>query len=386
MNPFDLVSPPRSGRFLALGLLAIGSACPASAQEHPESEYLAQAREVTGVIHEHFWNDDTEIYARELGKDAPAFMWDCGIMFSALVGAARHDPDEYLDIMEDYFEGMDRYWDEDVDIPGYEPVPTPGGGNDKYYDDNAWMVLTFLEAYELTDDDDYFDRAEEVQDFVMSGWDDTLGGGIWWHENHKGNSKNTCSNAPAAVGSLLLAKYLEGEEREERIKEGEMIVEWTTGNLRNPDGLYGDAINADTGEVNRGSLTYNNALMLRAYLLLHEYTGEARYLRIAEEIGEAGDRLLDRRTGAYRDPLKWSHLMVEADLELYRRTGERDYLERARRDADVSYEQWRREPSGKLIDIASLARELWLLADHETEVGREFWKKADRVEPDPSDW
>jgi hypothetical protein len=31
-----------------------------------------------------------------------------------------------------------------------------------------------------------------------------------------------------------------------------------------------------------------------------------------------------------------------------------------------------------LITQASLARELWLMVDHETPVGIEFWKKSDR--------
>ena len=62
-------------------------------------------------------------------------------------------------------------------IPGYEPAPTRGNGNDKYYDDNAWLVITFLEAYETTRDPRYLTRADETLKFVLSGWDEKGGGG-----------------------------------------------------------------------------------------------------------------------------------------------------------------------------------------------------------------
>ena len=56
-------------------------------------------------------------------------------------------------------------------------------GHEKYYDDNAWLVISFFEAYELTHNPRYRRRAEDTLDFVPSGWDESvLGGGIWWHE------------------------------------------------------------------------------------------------------------------------------------------------------------------------------------------------------------
>ncbi len=77
-------------------------------------------------------------------------MWGNGVMFSALVATARHDPAAYRTVMSRFFSSLDRYWDAKVKPLGYEPWPTKGNGNDKYYDDNEWMALTFLEAYELT--------------------------------------------------------------------------------------------------------------------------------------------------------------------------------------------------------------------------------------------
>jgi uncharacterized protein YyaL (SSP411 family) len=75
--------------------------------------------------------------------------------------------------------------------------------------------------------------------------------------------------------------------------------------------------------------------MLRADLGLYRQTGKSEYLDQAKRIGKAAEWFSDRTTGVYRDPLKWSHFMVEADLELYRATGDEDLLRRVRTNADV---------------------------------------------------
>lgn len=76
---------------------------------------------------------------------------------------------------------------------------------------------------------------------------------------------------------------------------------------------------------------------------------------------------------------KFTHLLVEADLELWRATGDAAIMARARRNGEAARERWKRSPPKELIEQAGIARMLWLLADQETEVGREYWKKTDGV-------
>jgi uncharacterized protein YyaL (SSP411 family) len=280
--------------------------------------------------------------------------------------------------MRSFFTAMDAYWDAKSPIPGYEPLQTAGGGNDKYYDDNAWMVITFLEAYELTKDAQFLKRADAALTFVLSGWDETGGGGIWWHEKHKEGTKNTCANAPAAVSCLRLAQYVDKERAAQLVKKAEEIVAWTVATFQDTDGLFWDSKNMETGAINKGKLTYNTGLMLRALLQLHHRTGKPEYLTEAKRVGQAADRLIGRRWAIYRNHVKWGHLMVEADLELHR-TRKDDYLlERAKANADSYYERWKERPSEELIATASIARQLWLMADVETELGRKFWAGIDQ--------
>lgn len=367
----------RPFQFIFAALMAFVYPLAAQAPTDP-ARYGKMASEVTRHIQENFWMKDRNLYLTAIDSKNPDYLWGSGVMFSALAGAARHEP-KYKPLMRKFFDGLEVYWDSKVKIPGYEPSPTSGNGNDKYYDDNAWMVLTYLEAYEMTQESCYLKRAGEVLDFVMSGWDEQAGGGIWWHEKHKDDGKNTCVNAPAAVGCFRISKFSDAKTSTRRIEDGRKVMDWTTANLRAPNGLFWDHVKVSSGEKNKGQLTYNSALMLRAYLGYYALTGKDMYLEEAKNVAKAAEGLLDRKTGAYRDSIKWSHLMVEADLELYRWTKEPYLLKRAQTNADVHYAKWKEQAPKDLIANASLARELWLLADLETPATEVFWRKSDRL-------
>ncbi|MBX3378565.1 MAG: hypothetical protein KF805_00595 [Phycisphaeraceae bacterium] len=340
------------------------------------SDFLDAARTVTESIQKHYYIERSGLYAQSLDKREPEFMWGNGVMFSALVAAARHEPKTYRPFLDRFFDAMDRYWDAKAKIPGYEPAPTSGNGNDKYYDDNQWLVITFMEAYDLTRDARYLDRADETLKFSLSGWDDQLGGGIWWHERHKDGSKNTCANAPAAVGCLRVARFRDGQQN---LDWARRITEWTVAHLQDRDGLFFDNQRVADGKLGKTKYTYNTALMVRAYLGLWRATGDRRFLIEAKRVGAACSAFVNPKSRTYRDGYKFSHLLVEADLDLYRATGDATLLTRARKNGEEAWKQWQTSPPKELIEQAAIARMLWLLADQETQIGREFWKEADSV-------
>jgi uncharacterized protein YyaL (SSP411 family) len=344
-----------------------------------QNAYAAKAREVTEHVRKTFYDPKTGVYLKALTIQKPDYVWLQSVMFANLVAAARNDPKTYRPALDKYFAALESYWDAKVKIPGYEPAPTRGNGHDKYYDDNAWLVITFLEAYETNHNPRYLARADQTLRFVLSGWDDEAGGGIWWHQLHKDGTKNTCANGPAAVGCLRLAKFREGATAAALVEQARKIVEWTVSKLQDKDGLFDDRVVVASGEVKRGKLTYNSALMLRAMLGLYRATGKKAYLDGAERIGKAADRFLDRDTGVYRDAVRYSHFMVEADLELYRATGDEHLLERAKKNADALYDRWKAQPPDDMISSAAIARVLWLMAETETDAGRAFWRQADQA-------
>jgi hypothetical protein len=349
-----------------------------AAEDAPKPDYAGQAREVMRHIQQTFCDPKTGLYLKSAKDRTPDYVWRQAAMFSVLVGATRHEPQAYRPILDKFFHALDVYWDTKAPIPGYEPAPTRGNGHDKYYDDNAWLVITFAEGFQLTGEKAYLTRAEETARFVASGWDEQAGGGIWWHQSHKDGSKNTCANGPAAVGYLYLARLGPAAEAQSWITAAAKVVDWTCQKLQAPDDLFDDRLIVATGEVKRGKLTYNSALMLRACVDLFRQTGETRYLGQAKRIAKAADWFTDKQTGVYRDPLKWSHFMVEADLDLYRATGEEYLMRRATTNVDAYYAQWKKQPPQDMMSNADVARLLWLMADTQSEVGRAFWKAADQ--------
>jgi hypothetical protein len=363
-----------AGTLMFLDSLFAGHAAGSPAAPGP---YGIEAREVTEYFQKTFYDPNAGVYVRSTTDHKPDYVWREAAAFSVLVGAARHDPQTYRPLLAKFFKALDAYWDTKVAIPAYEPAPTHGNGNDKYYDDNEWLLITFAEAYHLTHDRAYLARAQEVARFVASGWDEQLGGGIWWHQTHKDDSKNTCSNGPAAVGYLCLARLGPRKDAPGWVAAAARTVEWTRGKLQASDGLFEDRAIVATGEVKKGKLTYNSALMLRACLDLYHQTGSVESLDQAKRIGKAAGWFLAADTGVYRDPLKWSQFMVEADLALYRTTGEDYLLARARANADAYYAAWKKQPPADMMSNAATARILWLMADTETDTGRAFWKAAD---------
>ena len=347
-----------------------------AAASTPDTD-LPRALEVTRSMETLFLDPTSHLYNDIANsKNKPAAAWAVGVAFSADLGASRQQPAIYKPILWNFFVSMDRYWDRKQPLGGYEPAPTSGNGHDKYFDDNEWIAITLVEGYETTGRREMLDHASAVVNFVQSGWDDALGGGIWWHEQHKGNGKNTCANGPAAVAFLRLARNSPTPKAAQLVKFAQRTVDWTVKNLQNDDGRFADAITTD-GQVHRGALTYNTALMIRAELLLYRTTGNQADLDAAERMEQAADAFVDRKTGRFRDKVRWSHLLVEADLAMYRQDKNPRWPARARAAVDAEYAAWKAAPSDQLLDVASLARELWLLNESHTTAGISFWTKAD---------
>lgn len=50
----------------------------------------------------------------------------------------------------------------------------------RLYDDAIWVGIDLADLYSKTKDSWYLDYAKSVWNFVLSGKDDELGGGVYW--------------------------------------------------------------------------------------------------------------------------------------------------------------------------------------------------------------
>ena len=299
-------------------------------------------------------------------------MWGCGVQLSALAAAARADR-RYLPRLTRYVAGLKVYWISHDGVGGFNALPSPSPP-DRYYDDNAWMVLALLDGYEATRDADLLRLARETHRFVLSGEDARVGGGIYWRENER-KSKNTCVNAPAIVSGLRLYEFT---KRPEYLDHARRLYEWTNALLQDSDGLYWDNVDLD-GRVEKTKWSYNSGLMIRANTLLHRVTRRSISLDEAERIARAAEaRWLDAATGGLRDGGRFAHLLCDGFLALHTEDRDPRWRRLVERAVHFVHDEVR-DPNGhyanrwdqrcdeamtkfNLIDQASAARAFWSLA------------------------
>ena len=364
------------GVCLLVGLVLGASAVAFSAD--PSSPPLCRqwGEETLASMEKDFWLSARHLYTENGRLHEPptppvTMMWGAGVALSALDAAAKVDPDEYRDRVSAFIDALNPYWTDFNHLGGYDVQPGPKP-NDRFYDDNAWMVLALAEAYEVNHRPGDLARAEAAYRFVLSGEDDQLGGGIFWHEPER-VTKNTCVNAPAIVGALRLYQLT---RKPAYLADARRLYGWTCAHLQGEDGLFADHIKLD-GQVDQTRFSYNAGLMIRAASLLHRTTGEASYLAGAQRIARAAEtHWVMSETGGIRDQGRFAHLLLEGFLALHGEDhdphwlGLEDhalrFLHSRVRDAEGHYgASWDRAPEAArltfpLLDQASAARAYWI--------------------------
>ena len=154
--------------------------------------------------------------------------------------------------------------------------------SDRFYDDNIWVGIDFIDIYQITKEKKYLDKAQLIWNFIESGTDSLLGDGIYWCEQKK-ESKNTCSNAPGSVFALKLFKATNDSLY---FKRGKELYKWTQKNLQDStDYLYFDNIRLD-GKIGKAKFAYNSGQMMQSAALLYQLTKNPDYLKDAQSIAK----------------------------------------------------------------------------------------------------
>ena len=369
--------PRCSHAVAALTMLAGGLLVSAPAR----ANYEEKALETTDYIQRALYDANAKLYrpTAPMKKDGLPyeFMWGNGLQHSNLTFAAKAQPEKYKSVLYDFSDGLRKYWDKDAAIPGFDAYFASRDGDDKYYDDNAWLVLSFVEAYDVTKDPKFLNWAQETQKFVLSGYDEKLGGGLYWHQQKK-ESKNTCVSAPAAAAALDLYRVT-GDKTD--LAQAKELYNWTCDKLQDTDGLFFDNININ-GEIGKAKFTYNTALMLRNNVELYKVTKEPKYLDEARRVADASLEYWTGTQGKFGDEPKFNNWLCDALLATYGVTNDVKYLNAVRRHADYGYRNGRDKSDGgywnnwnatnhapdepkTLIENASVARIFWLLAPYE---------------------
>jgi rhamnogalacturonyl hydrolase YesR len=214
-----------------------------------------------------------------------AYLWPTSGVFSGVVALLSITDNYRYKVLLDskIIPGLDRYFDTTRLPFCFQSYVTSEGISDRFYDDNVWLAIDFAQLALVTKDPVYLRKAEMIWKFVISGWDEQLGGGIYWCEQKKG-SKNTCSNAPSVVAS---AKLYEATKNIKYLNWAKRIYDWTKLHLQDStDGLYYDNISLK-GRIGKKKYAYNSGQMMQGAALLYKITGDKTYRSDAQRIAKS---------------------------------------------------------------------------------------------------
>ncbi len=263
-----------------------------------------------------------------------SYLWPYSGIFSSVNAIYELTGNEkYVSLLNSkILPGLEEYFDTTRQPFGYSSYVASSSQSDRFYDDNIWLGIDFTDLYQATQKAEYLSKAKIVWTFVMSGWDEKLGGGIYWCEQ-KRRSKHSCSNAPTAV---LALKLFEATQDSTFFNKGIELYNWTRQNLRDSsDNLYYDNISL-SGKVDKPKYSYNSGQMLQAAALLYKLTKKAEYLTEAKEIAKSSYQYFfydfknpkgDNFKMIKKGDVWFTAVMLRGFIELYRLDKNSEYLD-----------------------------------------------------------
>lgn len=212
-----------------------------------------------------------------------SFLWPFSGMFSATnvllkIPGVRQ---KYMTYLDTVFTGIKKYEDSSRQPTGYQAYPVMYEKSDRYYDDNGLVGIDYMEAYFNTKNPVYLQQAKSVFKFILSGWNEQLGGGVTWLEGHN-DQKPACSNG----SDLLVAlRIYQGSKDVYYLNWSKKFYNWMYQNLRDSTGVYSNDKKLN-GTVNRTFYTYNSGFMLEAAVLMYQFTNDKQYLEQAKQLAK----------------------------------------------------------------------------------------------------
>jgi len=231
--------------------------------------------------------------------------------------------------LEPVMKAIDQYYSVKHGIAGYDSYVVKQGGGDRFYDDNQWIGLAYMDAYARTRRKVFLEKSVEIYQFMMTGYDTVTGGGLYWKEGDK-STKNTCSNGPGVL--LALDLYRATGERG-YLDTALLLYNWVNKVLQSPSGVYYDNIKTKDGRIARQFYTYNTGTMLQANVILYTLTKKAAYLDEAHRLAAASLKTFFKN-GRWPGNYWFNAVLLRGYQDLYQLDKDKTYIQAFITDVD----------------------------------------------------
>lgn len=278
--------------------------------------YAKEMQQHYASIQKHFYLPEENLYKENAGPlpqqgNKYAYLWPLCAMFEATQEMGRVTG--IYAGFDSLLPALNKYYTDSKPAPGFASYLTSAGFSDLFYDDNQWIGITAMDAYERTGDKKWMDVGQTIYRFMMTGFDTVSGGGIYWKE-HDLSTKNTCSNGP---GILLALQLYKATKQKPFLDTAIQLYEWTNKNLRSAQGLYWDNIHTKTGKTDPRRYSYNTGTMLQSNVYLYELTGNKKYLEEAQFIAKNAVQYFYGQE-KFRDNYWFNAVLLRGLMHLYK--------------------------------------------------------------------
>jgi len=307
-------------KYLVMLLVACLHLKPVAAQQ----DYKGRIDIVYKNIYQYFYDSSKNLFIEKtiLKKDEKpySYLWPiCALIQAANEVEVLQPGKEY---MKPVIQVIGKYYNSTKPPhPGYESYLMEAGGDGRFFDDNQWIGIAYLDAYHRTKKTPYLDLAKDIYEFTLTGYDAIAGGGLYWKE-FDSTTKNTCSNGPEVLMALQLYK---ATSEKKYLDTAILIYDWVNKNLQSPEGLYYDNIMLPSLKIDQRIYTYNTGTMLQSDVLLYQITGKEKYLASARKIA-ASTLNYFFKDGLFPDNYWFNAVLLRGYVELYKVDKERKYL------------------------------------------------------------
>jgi hypothetical protein len=252
---------------------------------------------------------------RSGGDSGFSYVWPVSAQFRVENALARVDPVTYRPVLRAFSdEVFARYWK--TSGGGYRSGVSSGAT--RFFDDNAHMAVALAEAYRITGDTTYLDRAKQTYAFVISGEDSVGGGGTYFSEADH-SFKDSAGTIQGTRAALMLyqatgtASYLTDATR---------LYNWAKSTTQQPDGTFMEKLyltGTKAGTVGDFTLVNFAGFGISANIEFYKATDNKAYLTEAERIANTClTRYFNVGTGAINDEGYWAYELVDALDDLSR--------------------------------------------------------------------
>ncbi|HEX8073781.1 MAG TPA: glycoside hydrolase family 76 protein [Thermoleophilaceae bacterium] len=245
---------------------------------------MTRAVESYRALQKHLYLPEQRLY-----RGSPySYVWPFSQAMSATIALAGmpRQAHHYSKQVRDRLLGLQSYFDPDSEPPGYDSGVRPplGNGGAKLYDDNEWIGLEMLRRYRMTGQSFLLTRARTIFDLAVFGWDKDEShpcpGGVVFSQASTNVDRNTVTNAPGAELGLRLYELTENPYH---LAWAKRMYSWVNRCLGDNSGFYLDHITF-SGAIDPTVWTYNQGTMVGSNILLYRITGKKTYLKRARRL------------------------------------------------------------------------------------------------------